>query len=48
MSGDDTLLDSAIQTRAYQLYELRGGKEGCAEQDWYQAQADLRARSKQA
>ena len=37
------LADSAVQTRAYELYELRGRVDGHAEQDWYQAQADLRA-----
>jgi hypothetical protein len=37
------LADSAVQTRAYGLYELRGRVDGHAEQDWYQAQADLRA-----
>jgi len=37
------LVDSAVQTRAYELYELRGRADGHAEQDWYQAEADLRA-----
>ena len=40
--------DSAVQTRAYQIYELRGRIDGRAEQDWYQAETDLRASSKQA
>jgi hypothetical protein len=39
---------SAVQTRAYQLYELGGRVDGRAEQDWYQAETDLRASSKQA
>jgi hypothetical protein len=39
---------SAVQTRAYQLYELGGRVDGRAEQDWYQAETDLRANSKQA
>jgi hypothetical protein len=43
-----TLADSAVQTRAYELYELRGRTDGCAEQDWYQAENDLRGRSPQA
>ena len=44
------LADSAVQTRAYELYELRGRIDGRAEQDWYQAQAenDLRAHRQQA
>jgi Protein of unknown function (DUF2934) len=37
------LADSAVQTRAYELYELRGRVDGHAEQDWYQAETDLRA-----
>ena len=36
--------DSAVQTRAYELYELHGRIDGRAEQDWYQAENDLRAR----
>jgi len=42
------LADSAVQTRAYELYELRGRTDGRAEQDWFQAENDLRARSQQA
>jgi hypothetical protein len=42
------LADSAVQTRAYDLYELRGRIDGWAEEDWYQAENDLRARSQQA
>lgn len=41
------LADSAVQTRAYELYALRGKKNGCAEQDWYQAEKDLRTSRKQ-
>jgi hypothetical protein len=42
------LADSAVQTRAYELYELHGRIDGRAEQDWYQAENDLRARTQQA
>jgi len=42
------LADSAVQTRAYELFELRGKIDGRAEQDWYQAENDLRTRSQQA
>ena len=42
------LAESAVQTRAYELYELHGRIDGRAEQDWYQAENDLRARSQQA
>ena len=42
------LADSAVQTRAYELYELGGRIDGRAEQDWCQAENDLRAHSQQA
>ena len=38
--------DTEVQTRAYELYEPRGRSDGHAEQDWYQAETDLKARSK--
>jgi len=41
------LADSAVLTRAYELYELRGRTDDRAEQDWYQAENDLRIRSQQ-
>jgi hypothetical protein len=47
-SASIALADSAVQTRAYEFYELRGRTDGRAEQDWYQAENDLRARSQQA
>lgn len=34
---------SEVQTRAYELYELRGRTNGSAEQDWCEAENDLRA-----
>ena len=34
--------DAAVQTRAYELYELGGRTDGRAEEDWYQAETDLR------
>ena len=37
--------DTEVQTRAYELYELRGRSDGHAEQDWYQAETDLRDRN---
>ena len=39
------LADSTVQTHAYELYELGGRIDGRAEQDWYQAENDLRARA---
>jgi hypothetical protein len=39
------LADSAVQTRAYELYEHGGRVDGRADQDWYQAENDLRARA---
>jgi hypothetical protein len=40
------IADTAVQSRAYELYELRGRSDGHAQQDWYQAESDLKARSK--
>ena len=40
--------DDALQTRAYELYELGGRIDGRAEQDWYPAENDLRTSSQQA
>jgi hypothetical protein len=42
------LATSAVESRAYELYELRGKIDGHAEQDWYQAETDLRAICKEA
>ena len=47
-NADIALADSAVQTRAYELYELRGRIDGRAVQDWCQAENDLRAHSQQA
>jgi Protein of unknown function (DUF2934) len=43
-----TIADSAVQTRAYELYELGGKIDGRGEQDWYQAENDLRTSSQQS
>ncbi len=43
-----TIHSSAVQTRAYELYELRGKIDGRAGQNWYQAETDLRSGNKQA
>lgn len=37
------LAHSVVQARAYELYELRGRVDGRAEQDWHEAETDLRA-----
>jgi hypothetical protein len=47
-NADVVAADSAVQARAYELYELRGRTDGRAEQDWHQAENDLRARAKRA
>ena len=33
-----------IERRAYELYLARGGAEGCAVEDWQQAERELQAR----
>jgi Protein of unknown function (DUF2934) len=35
--------DAAVRNRAYELYELGGRVDGRAEENWYQAESDLRA-----
>jgi Protein of unknown function (DUF2934) len=42
-SGQPESLDSAVRARAYEIYELGGRIDGRAEQDWYQAEADLQS-----
>ena len=37
------LAESAVRTRAHELYERRGRTDGYAEQDWYQAEGELAA-----
>jgi hypothetical protein len=37
-------LEAAIRTRAYELYEERGRQDGQAQDDWFQAEAELRPR----
>ena len=37
-------LEAAIRTRAYELYEERGRQDGQAQNDWFQAEAELRSR----
>ena len=46
-NAPNVLADSAVRTRAYELYELRGRVDGHANEDWYQAETDLRAQRKQ-
>jgi hypothetical protein len=37
-------LETAIRARAYELYEKRGRQDGCAQDDWFQAEAELLSR----
>ena len=37
----DTVVDSAISKRAYELWLERGCPEGSPEQDWYQAKSEF-------
>lgn len=37
-------LEAAIRVRAYELYEKRGRQDGQAQNDWFQAEAELRPR----
>ncbi len=40
-------VESEIRRRAYELYESRGFVDGQAEQDWIQAEREVRARQSQ-
>jgi hypothetical protein len=37
-------LEAAIRVRAYELYEERGRQDGQAQNDWFQAEGELRPR----
>lgn len=39
--------DEEIASRAYEIYQARGGEHGKALDDWLQAEAELRHRSEQ-
>jgi len=36
-------LDEQIRKRAYENYEQNGKRDGFAEQDWYQAEAEIQS-----
>jgi hypothetical protein len=38
-------MEEEIRRRAYELYEKRGGEHGRAQEDWFQAEAEIRART---
>lgn len=44
-SGDDR--EEEIAMRAYELYEQRGGEDGHAWDDWFQAERELRRRPRE-
>ena len=37
-------LETVIRMRAYELYEKRGRRDGHAQDDWFQAEAEVRSR----
>jgi Protein of unknown function (DUF2934) len=38
-------LEEEIRHRAYELYQKRGGQHGRAQEDWFQAEAEVRGRT---
>lgn len=42
MDGETHNLQEQIRMRAYELYEARGCVDGHREEDWYQAENELR------
>ena len=45
VSADETSSTDDIAKLAYALWEARGGNGGSAEDDWYRAEHEIRARS---
>jgi Protein of unknown function (DUF2934) len=45
VSSDKTVATEDIAKLAYALWEARGGNGGSAEDDWYRAEQEIRARS---
>jgi len=45
ISSDKTVAMEDIAKLAYALWEARGGNGGSAEDDWYRAEQEIRARS---
>jgi hypothetical protein len=44
-NGNNGNMEEEIRRRAYELYEKRGGEHGRAQEDWFQAEAEIRART---
>ncbi len=44
VSASSGNLEEEIRRRAYELYELRGGADGSAEEDWIRAEREVLAR----
>ena len=42
-NGANESLEDAIRSRAYELYEQRGRQHGLDQQDWFRAEAEVRA-----
>ena len=38
-------LESAIRVRAYELYEKRGRQDGFAQDDWFQAETEIKSQA---
>lgn len=39
--GTPRCVDEQVKQRAYRLYELRGARNGSAEQDWLEAEQEM-------
>ena len=44
LSARSQVTDEEVARRAYELYEQRGGEDGRAWDDWFQAERELRGR----
>jgi hypothetical protein len=47
MTAGSPALEEEIRRRAYELYQSRGGQGGTPDEDWYRAEAEVRARLSQ-
>ena len=46
-TAESSDIENRIRDRAYQLYEQRGSVDGCALDDWFQAEAEVLRAQKQ-
>ena len=48
VASADLRIEEEIRRRAYELFEVRGGQEGCELEDWLRAEEEILARKSDA